>query len=312
MPAPRVPPFPPEILAEIEAAIGRGVSSDAEVQRVADVAVARYNNAPQADMGGLTPLQMAALLATDWVSPGVAVRLNQRLTPGDLSASPLFHNARALLTMLRDEGPLGATAKGNLNRKAVAELIPHLQLDAERLAAIREMCKVINEPDIGRLVELRMTLQELGLIYRRKGFRITPKGRELLTDPQAGRLFAMAFMGTVVSPPFEWPMFQLHGAERVALPFAVRELARRAGAWSPEPELSTSVWPPFVYDQLRETRGFWTFEAACSFLTFTSLIQPLHDAGLLEVRFGPRNGGLTSPEAVRTTQLFQKAFTFAF
>ncbi len=194
------------------------------MQRIADAVVARYNAEPQADLGGLSPNQLAALLNTDWVAPDAPLRLNQRLTPGDLRDSPLFHNARTLLATLRDEGPLGATAKGNLNRAAVATLLPRLKLDAERLDDLRAVSKVINEPDVFALLQLRITLQGLGLLYRRKGFRITARGRELLSDLKAGTLFGMLFMGTVVNPPFE-PSFALRAdAMLIALPFAIRNL----------------------------------------------------------------------------------------
>lgn len=307
------PPFPPDILAALEAALRQGVSTDAELQRITGAAVGRYNDTPQAELGGLSPNQLSALIHTDWVSPNAPLRLNQRLTPDDLSDSPLFHNARTLLATLRDEGPLAATATGNLSRKAVATLLPRLKLDIERLEEMRAVSKVINEPDILELYQLRITLQGLGLIYRRKGFRITAGGRELLLDRKAGTLFGMLFMGTVVNPPLEPPFAERADAMFIAFPFAIRTLADQSDEWRPAREIAQSIWPPFVEDELalEAESGILPLDVVLLLLTQSVLFIPLLEAGFLERRTLDPGSHLMADEEFRRTPLFRRAFESA-
>jgi hypothetical protein len=52
-----------------------------------------YNNRPQADLGGLSPGQMAELFSGDWINTG-ALRLDSTLSLQDLATSPLLVDAR--------------------------------------------------------------------------------------------------------------------------------------------------------------------------------------------------------------------------
>jgi hypothetical protein len=303
-------PFGYEIFAALDDAILRGVTSSDELRAIASRTATRYNETPQRDLAGLSPNQLAAMLATDWVSPGAPVTLNQRLTPERLAPSPLFHNARTLLTSLRDEGPLGATATGNLNRKAVATLLPLLRLRPGALEEIHVMNKVINEPDVFVLYELRVALQGLGLIRRHKGFRVSRAGRELLSDTQAGRLFSMLFLAVVVSPPFE-PRFALSpDAMYAALPFACWRLAACPDSWSTVTDLADTLWPPFVRDAIAETPWVLPPDETLRMETEFVLLRPLERAGLLELR--PGTGALGASDAeFRRTPLFDAFFNFS-
>ena len=124
----------------------RPLASIAEVQSFLDAEVRAYNTRPQRELGGLSPLDMSQLLSGDWVTSALIV--DSELAPNEIGEPMYLANARALLIMLRDEGPAKATTAGNLSGDLVARMFPRLQWRDEYLADVRRMNKVINESDV--------------------------------------------------------------------------------------------------------------------------------------------------------------------
>src|SRR5688572_18648890 len=192
----RDPPADPNAI--IKAALDdmlrdRPFASMAEARRFLEAEVHAYNTRPQRELGGLTPADMYELVHGDWVATG-ALRINSTLAPNDIGDPEFLFNARALLTALRDEGPAKATAAGNLSREFVALMLPRMRWwRPGYLDDVRRMNKVINESDVAPLEAMRHVLEFAGLVHRRKGFRISPAGRELLDDARRGELFALLF-----------------------------------------------------------------------------------------------------------------------
>ena len=56
-----------------------------------------------------------------------ALTVNAALSPNDIGDPEYMHNAVALLTTLRDDGPAKATAAGNLSRDFVARMLPRMR-----------------------------------------------------------------------------------------------------------------------------------------------------------------------------------------
>ena len=183
-----------------------------------------YNSRPQAELLGLSPNQLAQLLDGDWRTVG-ALRLNQSLSQEQVNRSWAFPAAMAFLRLVRDHGPASATATGNLTRKFVATCLETLEFSPKYLAELREMNRVINEPDVSRLFELRITLVAAGYLRRRTGFRLTRLGRQALDAPpsEAGRIFARLFLarmgvtgdlldqeGLVFRSPLAPALYQMH------------------------------------------------------------------------------------------------------
>src|SRR5688572_28014552 len=83
--------------------LGPFASIDETNRRLADQAHA-YNTRPQADLGGLSPLQMEELLHGDWSTAG-ALRLDASLSFEDVGNTPLLADARTLLQFVVDHGP---------------------------------------------------------------------------------------------------------------------------------------------------------------------------------------------------------------
>ena len=155
--------------------------------------VAAYNARPQNDLSGLSPAQMAALLAGDWGSRG-PLRLVTHLSLAELDGSIQLVNTRRLLEALVEAGAVRLTPKGNLPRAFVAVLLDRFWWPERYLEDVRAVCKVINEGDVWPLHVTRVVLQLAGLVRRRGGaLRATPEGRHLLAEERAGELFALLF-----------------------------------------------------------------------------------------------------------------------
>ena len=109
--------------------------------------------------------------------------------------SPFFVNARIFLKALADEGGAEATATGNLNRAFVGRMFERMELPPIYRETTRHVCKVINELDLRTLHITRIVCDCAGLVKRRKKrFALTPLGRRLLPDEQAGALFRALFI----------------------------------------------------------------------------------------------------------------------
>jgi hypothetical protein len=122
------------------------------------------------------------------------IRLAADLTPDEFGQSPVARNALAFLSSA-DAGPgLKLTAKGNLSRAAVAELIDRVDWPDFDKTVMFQVCKVINETDFFPLHILRNLLQAAKLIRRHKGhFKTTPEGRKMSREPNIRALQAMLF-----------------------------------------------------------------------------------------------------------------------
>jgi len=185
---------PPELQAVFDLFERSGpYASIEEANRLMAAQLREYNARPQADLGGLSPDVMAQLLYGDWVSQG-ALRLNEELTHEELAGAAILSDARLLLEYFRDEGPVKETAAQYLPRAVVAALLPHLRMRAlaQTLHDFPPSAH-LNEADVRWLPDLRHVLIFGGLLVRRKGLRITPQGRAMLSPERKGKLYALLF-----------------------------------------------------------------------------------------------------------------------
>jgi hypothetical protein len=152
-----------------------------------------YNAQPQAELGGLSPVQMSHLLAGDWTSTG-ALRVADDVPPELLRDVPFLADARTVLHYVADHAPLPLTKLGNLPRSVVAALVPPLRMLEEEREMLRQIDREIrNEGDAQWLVILRHILLFAKLLVRRKGLVLSKRGHELLDDARVGVLYALLF-----------------------------------------------------------------------------------------------------------------------
>jgi len=272
----------------------------AEAQAWLDRRMHEYNAAPQAGLAGLSPVQVAGLLSGDWATTG-ALRADPGIPAAELAGVPFLETARLLLLAARDEGPLPATATGNLSRRSVAALVDRMPPSAELGFALERPAVVLNEQDLYPLHVPRVVLGLAGLLIRRKGFRITRRGRELLDEARTGELFAelfrthfRAFNLAYLSRGPEQPGIQRTAAVSIFL------VGRHAADWSSPEVLAERVLLPDAVDRTDE---YYRPDTA-RWLVAARLLRPLRRFGLLEERLVGEG-----PEWQRTAE-FRKAPLF--
>lgn len=309
MPRPRqLFTLPPEIDQVIGELLHEGVRDQAEIERRIRGAIAQYNELPQLDLGDLSPNQVNTLLLTDWQSPGSPLRLNPSLTLEELDGADYFHNARVMLATLAEE-PLGVTATGNLNRRAVALLLERFRLDPHEREELHRYNKVLNEFDVDVINSLREDLMRLKLIVRRKGFRIARQGRELLADKQAGELYRRLFLTHVLQPRY-FPSRLSDPEEVVAgLPIFCWRLSRAQSEWLTTPRLAELFWPGI--EELLGREGPLSDAEVLLWNASQFAFRPFQEMGLLEERVeAQKDRWRIETVAYRKTPLFKRAIEF--
>lgn len=281
-----------------------------DAQAFLDRRTRAYNAAPQLKLGELSPDQMRPLLYGDWHT-GEGLRITTDLTCDEVAGSDFLFNTRVVLGALRDDGPAAATATGNFSRGFVAKMVDRMRLAGDPPRYFLDRRNVLNEKDIWPLHIVRLVLSLSGLIARRKGFRISKRGKLLLSDDHAGELYALLFRTYYRELNLgytdglgERPELQ----SSIAYSFWI--LGRLANDWVDCEELSGYVWlhrlgdpaPPSLPELPREAR--WR--------TMAWLIHPLIAFGLLEERDVPDNSLLGTRVEVRKASLFDRFLRFRF
>lgn len=282
----------------------------AEAQAFLQRQVARYNETPQAELGGLSPRQAFELLHLDWEGGGV-LRLEAGLALDELDGAEILVNARRMLAALAEAGGMKATQAGNLNRRAVAQLAALLRWDPKLAEALRTRSRPLNEMDLFPLHVLRVVLGLAGLLRKWKGsFRVTARGRALQSQDRAGELYALLFR-TV------FRRFNLAYLDRMAgehreiqdtVAFALYRLGGLADEWTRTKALAREIVLPDVaasvpIDQFGWDRLPWMVE--------TRILRPLGRFGLLELRDVPGKDKYLPDREVRRTALYGSFLRFA-
>jgi len=258
----------------------------------------------------LSPDQMRPLLDGDWQT-GEGLRIATDLTSDEVVGSDFFFNAGALLGALRDDGPAAATATGNFSRGSVAKMVHRMRLSGDPSHHLLDRPKVVNEMDVWPLHIVRLVLSLSGLIVRRKGFRISKRGRLLLSDNQASELYALLFRTYYRELNLSYTDSLVERPElQSSIAYSFWILSGMATAWIDEEDLSGRVWlhrlrdpaPPSLLELPHEAR--WR--------TMAWLVYPLIAFGLLEERNVPGNSPLATKVEVRKTSLFDRFLRFRF
>jgi hypothetical protein len=264
-----------------------------------------YNEAPQEDLFGLSPLQVDRLLsAGEWIGSHPAIRLRQDIDLAELEDADMFHNVRALLARAQEMNGLPATDAGNLKVAVVTDMLGRLRMDAEVLVSMRRISKRIIEADVGPLFEARV-LAELAELLERKGARFRCIDADALDDSHAGvtyaRLFNACFRRLDLSflSFTDWPSLQYQ------VGFTLARLGSVAKGWTTPDAILDSAVLPFALEQAPrpEITGF----AGRAFESM--VLQPLVDFGLLEASGGGFHDGHTE-RRYRVTPLYSRFFTF--
>jgi hypothetical protein len=252
-----------------------------------------------------------ALVAADWNHSSGPLRLNAGLKLDDLPQANFFLNSRIFLEALADGGGTDATASGNLNRNFVNGIFDCLEIDVPFRRMTREVCKVINEQDVWPLHLARIVCEMARLAARRKKrFRITKAGLEMLPDGQAGPLFRELFIAYFrqFDLRYDFHLREVSGIQHTMAVILWR-LNSIGGSWMPVRGLAPLILMPQVYAELRHsmTSQYDTEE----WILAGYVLNPLSKFGLIETKKKGDGFGIDAKDFIRTTPLWQKFITFS-
>jgi len=290
------------ILREAEA---RGVTTLEELSALMAEAGAAYNRAPQADLQWLSPAQVYRLIHMTWSEPDPAIVIRDDLDLADLQCSPLLHDARLFLDLLKSHESTKATPAGNLNRAFTAEMASGIYRRAELERRLVYGGLTLNESDVPDIQRLRWVLMLGRLIRRVHGrFTATRKGARLLAPERAGELCAM-LVHTVLrklnlavflwldidAAPLQW-----------TIGYTLKVLSGLSEGWHDVSAISETLVLPAVRETLPPDGP--SHLRVC--IIRSVLVAPLCWIGVLEMS----TDRYPAPELVRKTPLFDRLIQF--
>ena len=146
---------------------------------------------------------------------------------------------------------------------------------------------------------------------RRKGLRVTPRGRELLRPDRAGELYALLFL--TVFRKLDLRVFtndDRHAGLQSTIAYSFYKLRAAAGEWSSSEALAEAAWlesakdPPTEWEVQNVDFRHYTFRHC--------VLDPLVQFGLLEERVLPTEERWKELIEFRLTPLFDRFLRFEF
>lgn len=285
------------------------ISFDDLIARAEEVVAGKINT-PQADLEGLTPLQSMRLVESHWLPEGAAVLLNIALPYEEVSKSSVFNNARLLLEIFRDEGPVKATQSGNLMRRFIEGLLDRLDLPEWYRKMDSATRKSLNEIHVYPLHMARVLLETAGLVELEGGrFSVTLLGRDLVSEERAGDLYARLFYALYRQVNLDYfdRMVEVPAIQEGAA-YSLYVVSRLADDWVREDDLAQRVFLPYVRQSIPENPHHTDLPAN---LAHVRIFHHLQDFALLERREVPDSSApLGSAGEVRKTPLYDAFIRF--
>lgn len=272
------------------------------------------NNAPDPEMGGLSPDQISRLIYSNWDDDNCPLKFNKNITIDDLKNSPFFHNARLLLnTLVQMEKENTATTKGNLTRHVVGAVFDKLIIPESDRKFILSYNKVINETDVKRLHHIRVVCESAGIIkLQKKKLSVEKDYIELLDDKNAGKLFYLLFFGYFR----EFNIGYVDGMPdfdcvQETIPYSFYRLSKLGKKQVDISNLKKQLFLPAV---LKELNDEYHLSAdiidEITLLVELRIVKPLELFGLVECSYKERFKNYMTMEKVKKTKLFDKFMTF--
>ncbi|MBT4048228.1 MAG: hypothetical protein HOE64_07765 [Nitrospina sp.] len=160
-----------------------------------DSEIYKYENSITPVFGGLTFAQVQLLVQSDWESKTDAIQFNEKISLSQLKGSMFLNNARIMLSEILKQDGVKLTKRDNLNQKFVRKMYEELAFTKEaRYRMPTKDRKVINEEDCFDLHIQKTIILMAGVVRNHRGFiKITNKGKDLLEEENAGKLFSLLF-----------------------------------------------------------------------------------------------------------------------
>ncbi len=255
--------------------------------------------------------QLHALQRMDWSAPGGPMRFSGKVPLADLDGAVFFVNLRRLLLALDEEGGAEATATGNLTRAFVGRMFERLELHKVYRETTRSVCKVLNEQDVWPLHLARIVAECAGLVRRRaKRFALTPAGRALLPEDQAGALFRAVFIAYFRRFDLTYDFYlRPVPAIQETMAAVLWRLDAVARDWSPVKGLAGKILLPKVHELLRAAMTHPAHDME-EWILGGHVLVPLEDLGLIERDTPPEWRLVEAGQKVRLTRLWRQFIWF--
>lgn len=302
----------PEGVQSILDDLANGIFSSAEaVNQHLARRMGEYNRTPQPELGGLSPDQTSQLLSGDWTSTG-ALRVVGNAPSEQLCDIPLVADARTILGFVAANTPVKLTPAGNLQRAAVAALVPQLRTSAENaeLTGVPDG-SIRNEDDVRWLPIVRHVLLFAKLLGKRKGLVLSAKGRELLDEARAGELFELLFR--TFFRRFDLSYLYAdhrHAGLQQTIAYSFYQLARIGDDWISDTVLAERSWLASARDPMNAFELQYGDMRGAAFRY--RVLEPLVMFGLLERRLLPGAEPWLPHAEFRRTALFDALLRFEF
>lgn len=273
--------LPPDLADRLRRALEDGQFGNIEeLNDQLALTVEAYNRSPSAEFAGLSPYQISNLLTADWDGDG-ALSLNPDLSVEKISGCLYYRCTRRLLHKVDRRGGLPTTARGNLTRRVVRELISECDI-----SSLPEDLQ-LNEQDVAQ-IHIPRVICQLGGLLRRRGrkFHLTKRGRRLLEPRRAGELYRHLF-DTFFR---KFNLAYLDGSvENHALQdtvaFTLYALSRQQSGWQSIQTLAPRILLPAAFEaalDFGEEQPAWQ--------AYTRVLLPMYYFGLLEFRMVKKEG----------------------
>jgi hypothetical protein len=292
---------------------GRDYSTIEEYQHEASRIMTEHNTRPDPEMGGLSPVQVSALMYSDWESEICPLKLNHNLSIDELKDVPLFHNARLLLnTLIEMQGEPTATEKcGLLNRKITSRLIDGLMLgkiDQVMLPILKQKSNT-DEESLKTLRILRVVCQCADLIHLRKNqYLVKKKYQYLLLHENAGKLYHQLFTAYLRKYNMGYGD-RLGGLDGIqaTIGYILYRIQKTLNEFTSVSTIIDRVFLPALKKQLDSLPKFVKKE----FAVRIRLLEPLEELGIIECRWEEVDK-MPQIKEVRKTQLLDRFISFKF
>ena len=256
---------------------------------------------------------IAQLLKADWNAPNSPIQLADDLSYEEVKHVFFFNQCRQFLRLIDENKGAPLTAMGNLNRAYVAQMMEKLDWLRRYMAPLVDLgiCKVFNEQDVRPLEVLHGVCDYGKLIYKRRNrVFLTSRGRELLADSQAGRLYRLFFLTlfqqfdlNILSGYRETPFVQ------DSMAVILWRLQLVASDWATAEKLTSEV---FLYSVTEQVRAVSSLPGVETDVLASQVLEPLTWFGLLECD-QPLERWLHREKAkYRKTPLFDRFLTFIY
>lgn len=297
----------------VEELSGRDFSTIEAYQHEASRIMIQHNARPDPEMGGLSPVQVSALLYSDWESANCPLKLNQNLGIEELKNVSLFHNARLLLnTLIEMQGEPTATEKcGLLNRKITSRLIDRLMLGKidQVILPILKQKRNIDEESLKTLRILRVVCQCADLIHLRKNqYVVKKKYQDLLLDENAGKLYHQLFTAYLRKYNLGYGD-RLGGLDGIqdTMGYILYRIQKTLKEFTSVSTVIDRIFLPAVMKELDSLPKFVKKEFAIRI----RLLEPLEELGIIECRWEEVDK-MPQIKEVRKTQLLDRFISFKF